>query len=96
MAIEDLDHYTVNVTDLESSVRFYEEVIGLKKGAPPRPEFDGAWLYLGTRPIVHLFAGHKPEGTANGALDHVAIAEGRPGVAHIVGAGKDMDAAFKQ
>ena len=73
MAIEDLDHYTVNVTNLESSVRFYEEVIGLKKGAPPRPDFNGAWLYLGTRPILHLIAGLKPEGAVNGALDHVAF-----------------------
>ena len=47
MAIEDLDHYTIKVADLDRSVRFYEEVIGLEKGAPPRSGFNGAWLYLG-------------------------------------------------
>ena len=73
MAIEDLDHYTINVTDLEDSVQFYREVIGLNHSAPPRPDFNGAWLYLGARPIVHLFAGRRPNGLANGALDHVAF-----------------------
>lgn len=42
MAIEDLDHYTIKVANLDRSVRFYEDVIGLVKGAPPRPGFTGA------------------------------------------------------
>ena len=73
MAVEDLDHYTIKVADLDRSVQFYKDIIGLEKGAPPRPGFNGAWLYLGPRPVVHLFVGKEPAGESNGALDHVAF-----------------------
>jgi catechol 2,3-dioxygenase-like lactoylglutathione lyase family enzyme len=51
--VRQLDHTTISTDDIEATIRFYEDVIGLRNGhrpyAPP-----GAWLYLGDHPVVHL------------------------------------------
>lgn len=73
MAIDGLDHITLNVAELDASRRFYVDVLGLREG--DRPPFDspGAWLYSGDRPIVHLVAGRGGGEASTGALDHVAL-----------------------
>ncbi len=79
MEIEQLDHFTINVGDLDASTRFYTDIVGLRKG--PRPDFSvgGAWLYCGDRPLVHLIDDDSRRtaqlGAANGAgaLDHIAF-----------------------
>ena len=84
MEIEQLDHFTINVSDLDASTRFYTDVVGLTKGARPDFAFGGAWLYCGDRPMVHLIdddarrtARNKgavsKAGLGTGALDHVAF-----------------------
>ncbi|RLA53369.1 MAG: hypothetical protein DRR42_04955, partial [Gammaproteobacteria bacterium] len=42
MSIQALDHYTINVADLDASVRFYQDVVGLKKGERPPVPIPGA------------------------------------------------------
>ncbi len=57
--IRELNHVMIRVADLEASVRFYRDVLGL---APlPRPAFDfpGAWFALGSQEL-HLVADPKP------------------------------------
>ena len=71
-----LDHITIQCRDLESSRRFYVDVLNLKDGY--RPPFDGspgAWLYDDQgRPIVHLFtAPAEEEGARGTSIDHVAF-----------------------
>jgi len=74
MPLEGIDHFTVNVRDLDASVRFYEDVLGLKNGPRPDLGFPGAWIYCGDRPILHLVGGRAPpEGAKNGAFDHIAL-----------------------
>ena len=76
MAIDGLDHITLNVAELDASLDFYVDVLGLRKG--DRPPFDspGAWLYSGDRPIVNLVTG-RGGGVSTGAVDHIALrAEG--------------------
>ena len=46
MAIRKLGHYSIRTTDLESSRRFYTEVLGLEEGFRPPFPFPGIWLYL--------------------------------------------------
>jgi catechol 2,3-dioxygenase-like lactoylglutathione lyase family enzyme len=46
MAISKLGHYSIRTTDLESSRRFYTEVLGLEEGFRPPFPFPGIWLYL--------------------------------------------------
>jgi catechol 2,3-dioxygenase-like lactoylglutathione lyase family enzyme len=72
MAIEGLNHFTVLTDDLESSIEFYESVLGLATGWRPPFQFPGAWLYSGTLPVLHLVAGRgAPEGP--GVIDHIAF-----------------------
>ncbi len=85
MPLEGIDHFTVNVRDLDASVRFYEDVLGLKSGPRPDLGFPGAWIYCGDRPIIHLVGGRAPpEGAATGGggvFDHIALsARGREAV----------------
>ena len=47
MAINRLAHYSIRTTDLESSRKFYTEVLGLRVGFRPPFDFPGIWLYLG-------------------------------------------------
>jgi catechol 2,3-dioxygenase-like lactoylglutathione lyase family enzyme len=77
MTIIALDHYTIATGELDRSVAFYENALGLVRGARPDFDFPGAWLYAGGRPVVHLFVADAPNEASTGALDHVAFrAEG--------------------
>lgn len=73
MPITALDHYTIGTPDLERSVAFYEQAIGLVSGPRPPFDFPGAWLYAGERPIVHLFVADAAGAPRTGAFDHIAF-----------------------
>ena len=71
MKVEALDHFTIVTDDLETSVAFYTDVIGLRNGERPPFEFPGAWLYCGERAVLHLI--NAPEGREMGVIDHAAF-----------------------
>lgn len=73
MSIIRLDHYNIAPKDYEATVRFYEDVIGLKVG--PRPDFgvDGYWLYAGDHAVLHLLTDEKRSMGPTGRLDHIAF-----------------------
>jgi catechol 2,3-dioxygenase-like lactoylglutathione lyase family enzyme len=81
MALEALEHYTVNCIDLEATRDFYRDVLGLTDGFRPKLGFAGYWLYAGDVPVVHLLGpdGVQPEnrtaeqGGDTGSLDHIAF-----------------------
>ena len=73
MSIQALDHYTINVADLDASIRFYEDVVGLKKGERPPIPVPGAWLYCGDHPVVHLVSETGRDSRGTGTMDHVAF-----------------------
>ena len=73
MAVSSLDHYTINTADLDASVAFYTEVLGLRNGERPAFGFPGAWLYCGDHPVVHLIGGDRPTNAGTGAIDHIAF-----------------------
>ena len=39
-----LDHFNIRTRNLADTVRFYEDVLGLDKGARPNFAFPGAWM----------------------------------------------------
>lgn len=49
-----LDHVNIRTHRLELLTSFYCEVLGLVAGPRPNFSFEGAWLYCGERPVVHL------------------------------------------
>ncbi|HYW02906.1 MAG TPA: VOC family protein [Gammaproteobacteria bacterium] len=68
-----LDHVGVLTSDLPASVRFFEDVIGLKTGDRPDLDFDGAWLYDDDRAVIHLMVLGEFDPSHTGALHHVAF-----------------------
>ena len=52
-----LDHCNIRTFDLDATVKFYSDVVGLKDGDFPGTRAMGAWLYdVSDRPILHIIA----------------------------------------
>ena len=71
-----LDHFNVRTRKFHETVRFYEDVLGLRSG--PRPNFSepGAWMYADDRPVVHLVdltPSQEPQKPDSGVVHHVAF-----------------------
>ena len=69
-----LHHVNIRALDLERTIAFYVEAVGLAEGFRPPFPFPGAWLYDGERPAVHLTVATGLDGGASPAVDHVAFA----------------------
>jgi catechol 2,3-dioxygenase-like lactoylglutathione lyase family enzyme len=76
MAIH-IHHVNIRTRDLERSVAFYTEALGLTQGFRPAFGFPGAWLYDGDKPAVHLNQTAEEAGNLDNAMDHVAFAVDR-------------------
>ncbi len=80
-----LDHFNIRTRNLGETVRFYEDVLGLKKGARPNFAFPGAWMYSEGKPVVHLVdisATSEPQKPDSGVVHHVAfVSRGFDGMA---------------
>jgi len=54
MKIVKLDHVNIRTTNLAAMIDWYVDTLGLHSGARPNFPFNGAWLYAGDAPIIHL------------------------------------------
>jgi catechol 2,3-dioxygenase-like lactoylglutathione lyase family enzyme len=74
--VEDLDHFNISTSRLDETVAFFEEILGLENRPDDRPDFGfpGAWLFAGSRALVHLVEQEVGTGEPSGPLDHVAFA----------------------
>jgi len=71
LQIRELNHVAIHVCDLEASVRFYGEILGLPQIPRPAFSFPGAWFALG-RQELHLI--HDPAvAAASRAHHHFAL-----------------------
>lgn len=75
MAVAAMNHITILTDDLEATLAFYDEHLGLKPGARPPFTFPGAWLYAAGSggAILHVIAGVEREALVKGVIDHVAF-----------------------
>ena len=86
MQVTGLFHVAIKTNDLDATVKFYTEVLGMKLVHRPDFGFPGAWIAAGDSiPIIHIYAGgpalgvdgKTPYGTS--ALDHVSTGPSRAG-----------------
>ena len=77
-----LFHTAIKTADLDATVRFYTEVLGMVVAERPPIGFPGAWLkpaQAGADAIIHLYAGDaakEADGsvqTGSSAIDHVSV-----------------------
>ena len=68
-----LDHFNIRTRNLADTVRFYEDILGLEKGARPNFAFPGAWMYAGETAVLHVIGGRKREELKPGVIDHMAF-----------------------
>lgn len=68
-----MNHFTVIAADLGETLGFYEGLLGLERGPRPDLGFDGAWLYAGGHPILHVYADRPVPPTPAGVIDHMAF-----------------------
>jgi len=75
MAVSGMNHFTILTDDLERTLAFYAEYLGLKPGARPPFQFPGAWLYAenGGDAILHVIAGVNRKALVKGVIDHMAF-----------------------
>jgi catechol 2,3-dioxygenase-like lactoylglutathione lyase family enzyme len=71
--IEGMNHFTVLTDDLDGSVDFYVNLLGLTPGPRPDLGFPGAWLYSNGQPVLHIIAGRELPPQRAGVIDHMAF-----------------------
>ena len=79
MQVTGLFHVAIKTNDLDATVKFYTEVLGMKLVHRPDFGFPGAWIAAGDSvPIIHIYAGgpalldgKTPYG--KGSVDHVSL-----------------------
>ena len=68
-----MNHFTILTDDVEGTVRFYGDLLGLAAGQRPNFDFPGAWLYASSQPILHVIGGRPKSELKAGVIDHMAF-----------------------
>ncbi|KVL50887.1 VOC family protein [Burkholderia territorii] len=101
MPVSRLAHYSIRTLDLEKSCRFYERVLGFKRGYRPPFDFPGAWLYNGGDEadygIVHIIGVDpaNPDGLAAYLGDKALPTSGTGTVDHIAFLATGVEAMWR-
>ena len=72
MTIRAMDHFTIVTDRIAETIAFYQ-MLGLAEGARPDFGFEGAWLYAGERPVLHIVKVSRMPEPRRGVLDHMAF-----------------------
>ena len=73
MKTEDLNHIALHVSNLESSKKFYGDLLGLEKIKRPNFDFPGEWYRLGNSQELHLIAGRIDKVNSSTRGNHFAL-----------------------
>jgi len=74
--LDSLDHITVLTENLELTKDFYIKILGMEiDNNRPKFKFEGVWLSLNKRAVVHIVVKNKHKVNKNSAptLDHIAF-----------------------
>jgi len=87
MPLTHLEHFLIQTEDLDVTVDWYVDVLGMEEGPHPDFKMPVRWIYLGEEPVLHLTVGGEnvsenrkkylgQQSTAtkgSGVVDHVAF-----------------------
>ena len=87
MPLSHLEHFLLQVDDIDATRAWYERVLGFTAGYTPDFKFPVCWLYLGDRDVIHItqggakvsrerqtYLGQQSQATTgSGAIDHLAF-----------------------
>jgi catechol 2,3-dioxygenase-like lactoylglutathione lyase family enzyme len=73
MVIAGMNHFTVLTDDVDATVGFYRDLLGLTQGPRPALGFPGAWLYAGPQAVLHVVGGRPRSELRAGVIDHMAF-----------------------
>jgi catechol 2,3-dioxygenase-like lactoylglutathione lyase family enzyme len=68
-----MNHVTILTDDVDGTIAFYHDLLGLTAGPRPSFGFPGAWLYAGGQPILHVVGGRRRDELKAGVIDHMAF-----------------------
>ena len=68
-----MNHFTILTDDVDTTIAFYGDLLGLVPGPRPPFTFPGAWLYAQNRPILHVVGGRPRAELRTGVIDHMAF-----------------------
>ena len=87
MPLTNLEHFLIQVGDLDGTVNWYTDVLGMEEGPHPDFKIPVSWLYIGGEAVLHVTVGGEAvsenrkkylgqNSTAikgSGVVDHVAF-----------------------
>ena len=68
-----MNHFTILTDDVDTTIDFYREFLGLESGDRPPLKFPGAWLYAGNVAVLHVIGGKQLPEPREGVIDHMAF-----------------------
>ena len=68
-----LDHVNILTPNLEEMTTWYCDILGMTLGKRPPFSFDGAWLYVGDLPYVHLVKAPTKRQAIEPQIEHFAF-----------------------
>jgi lactoylglutathione lyase len=71
--IAQLNHVALHVADVDRSVAFYRDVLGLAPIPRPAFTFPGAWFGIGADQELHLIGERKKEVVSHNRGNHFAL-----------------------
>ncbi|MEO6361637.1 MAG: VOC family protein [Caldimonas sp.] len=71
--IEGMNHFTITAEDRTRTLDYYVGLLGLREGDRPDLGFPGAWLYAGTRAVLHIYFERPMPVERTGVIDHLAF-----------------------
>ena len=73
MTVTAMNHFTILTDNLDATIDFYRDYLGLETGERPPLKFPGAWLYAGKVAVLHIIAGKTLPEPREGVIDHIAF-----------------------